>query len=86
MPKKSEGMTLNIARDKIYEINKDFEKITKELNAIVSFLEERGNQIENQQDIEIMQAAIASLREVSQSLKSAEQWVDFLCQYGPTSD
>ena len=86
MFKESEGMTINVARDKMYKISKDFEKLTKELNTIINFLEERGRRIENQQDIEIMRATIASFGEVSKSIKSAGQWVNFLDQYGLISD
>ena len=86
MFKESEGMTINVARDKMYKISKDFEKLTKELNTIINFLEERGKRIENQQDVEIMRATIASFEGVSKSIKSAGQWVNFLDQYGLISD
>jgi len=84
--KESEGMTINVARDKMYKISKDFERLTKELNTIINFLEERGKRIENRQDVEIMRATIASFEEVSESIKSAGQWMNFLDQYGPISD
>jgi len=84
--RKASGMTLNIARDKMFKISKDFEKLTKELGSITAFLEERGNQIENQQDVEIMKAAIESFKNLSQSVEAASAWISFLDQYGPTSD
>ncbi len=84
--KKVSGMTLNIARDKMFKVSKDFEKLTKELSSITAFLEERGNQIENQQDVEIMRAAVESFKSLSQAVEAASSWINFLDQYGPTSD